>query len=129
MTCRLDRKKNRKIVDWHLHHVSLVDEWDLFEENVVANEEPHDKSDFKQYQAWYQGVTRPRLRLQWTEADYADIQSSEDEDTAYDRTTRIGSQVDTGPILDRVVSHLLHPIPGSVHWSIFTRLELSEITM
>jgi hypothetical protein len=51
-------------------------------------------------------VTRPRLRLQWTEADYVDIESSEDEDTVYDHTTHVGRQVEAGRILDRVICHL-----------------------
>jgi hypothetical protein len=106
MTCRLDRKKNMKVFDWHVHHHHYIDQWELFKANVDDNEEPHMNSEYRQYQAWYQGVTRPRLRLQWTKADYADIESSEDEDTAYDHTTHVGRQVEAGPILDRVVCHL-----------------------
>ena len=37
---------------------------------------------------------------------YADIESSDDEDTAYDQSTCAGRQVEAGPILDRVVSQL-----------------------
>ena len=70
------------------------------------NNEPHTNREYRQYQAWYQRATRCRLRLQWTEDDYADIESSDDEDTAYDQTTRVGRQVEAGPILDRVVSQL-----------------------
>jgi hypothetical protein len=54
------------------------------------NEEPHNNSAYREYQASYEGVTRPRLRLQWTQDDYVDIESSEDEDTTYDRTTHLG---------------------------------------
>ena len=64
------------------------------------------KREYRRYQAWYQRATHCRLRLQWTEDDYADIESFDDEDTAYDQTTRVGRQVETGPILDRVVSQL-----------------------
>ena len=74
--------------------------------NVDENNEPHMNCEFRRYQAWYQHVTHCRLRLQWTEDDYADIESSDDEDTAYDQTTRVGRQVEVGPILDRVVSQL-----------------------
>lgn len=49
------------------------------------------------------GTTRTKLKAQWTQADYADIQSSEDEDTAYDIATRAGTVVEAAPILDRVV--------------------------
>ena len=68
------------------------------------NNEPHTNHEFRRYQAWYQRSTQCRLRLQWTEIDYADIESSDDEDTTYDQSTRAGRQVEAGPILDRVVS-------------------------
>ena len=45
------------------------------------NNEPHTNHEFRRYQAWYQRATRCRLRVQWTEDDYADIESSDDEDT------------------------------------------------
>jgi hypothetical protein len=44
-----------------------------------------------------------RLRQQWTGVDYADIESSDDEDTVYDRSTREGRVVEAGPMFDRVV--------------------------
>jgi len=75
-------------------------------DNVDDNNEPHINHEFRRYQAWYQHVTHFRLRLQWTKADYADIESSDDEDTAYDQSTRVGRQVEAGPILDRLVSQL-----------------------
>ena len=70
------------------------------------NNEPHMNREFRRYQAWYQRVTRCRLRLQWTEDNYADIESSDDEDTTYDQSTHAGRQVEVGPILDIVVSQL-----------------------
>ena len=51
--------------------------------------------------------------------DYADIESSDDEDTAYDQTTRVGRQVDTGPILDRVVSQLPYFFYIKLHTNTF----------
>jgi hypothetical protein len=36
------------------------------------------------YQVWYQGVTRCKLCQQWTQDDYVDIDSFEDEDMVYD---------------------------------------------
>ena len=68
------------------------------------NNEPHTNREYKRYQAWY--TTRCRLRLQWTEDEYTDIESSDDEDTVYDQATHVGRQVEAGPILDRVVSQL-----------------------
>ena len=70
------------------------------------NNEPHMNREFRRYQAWYQRATHCRLRVQWTEDDYADIEFSDDEDTAYDQSTRAGRQVEAGQILDRVVSQL-----------------------
>ena len=52
--------------------------------NVDNNIEPHMNCEFRRYQAWYQCATRCRLRLQWTKTDYANIESSDDEDIAYD---------------------------------------------
>ena len=72
------------------------------------NNEPHTNREFRWYQAWYQRATRCRLRVQWTEDDYADIESSDDEDTMYDQSTHVGRQVEVGPILDRVVSQLAY---------------------
>jgi hypothetical protein len=80
----------------------------MFDENVDDNDEPHTNREYRRYQAWYHRATHPRLRLQWLHDDYADIESSEDEDTAYGHFTRVGRQVEAGPILDRVVCHLLY---------------------
>jgi len=91
VTCRLDRQKNRKIFDWKKHHQYYIEQWELLQDNVDENNEPYMNREFRRYQAWYQGATHCRLRLQWTEDDYADIESSDNEDTAYDQTTRVGA--------------------------------------
>jgi hypothetical protein len=80
----------------------------MFDENVDDNDDLHTNSEYRRYQAWYHRATHPRLRLQWSLDDYVDIESSEDEDTAYDHSTRVGRQVEEGPILDRVAYHLLY---------------------
>ena len=74
--------------------------------NMDDNNEPHMNREFRRYQAWYQRATCCRLRVQWTEDDYADIESSDDEDTTYDQSTRAGRQMEAGPILDRVLYKL-----------------------
>jgi hypothetical protein len=48
-------------------------------------------------------VTRCKLKGQWTTADYAEQESSDNEDTAFDIVARHGSQIEAAPILDRVV--------------------------
>jgi hypothetical protein len=47
-----------------------MNEWDLGAENVYSNDELHNNSDYRRYQAWYQGATRCKLRQQWTTDDY-----------------------------------------------------------
>uniref|UniRef100_K3YRP1 Aminotransferase-like plant mobile domain-containing protein n=1 Tax=Setaria italica TaxID=4555 RepID=K3YRP1_SETIT len=98
----MDRKKKRKVSEWAAFHHAYIQEWDQFEENVDENNEPHTNSAYRQYQSWYQGAMRHRLRAAWTEDDYADIHSSDDEDTVYDQSTCAGRQVEAGPILDRM---------------------------
>ncbi|XP_066363695.1 serine/threonine-protein phosphatase 7 long form homolog [Miscanthus floridulus] len=89
---KLDRQRNKKIFDWERHHQSYIEEWEEMHDNVDDNNEMHTNREFRWYQAWYRRATRCRLRLQWTETDYANIESSDDEDTAYDQSTRAGRQ-------------------------------------
>jgi hypothetical protein len=81
-----------------------MNEWDSGAENVYSNDEFPNNSDYRRYQAWYQGATRCKLRQQLTGKNYADIDSFDDEETEYDVSTRLGTQVEAAPILDRVVS-------------------------
>ena len=104
--CRLDCQKNRNIFYWEKHHQYYIEQWELLHDNVDENNEPHTNHEYRCYQAWYQRATHCRLRIQWTEDDYADIESSDNENTAYNQTTRVGRQMEAGPILDRVVSQL-----------------------
>jgi hypothetical protein len=68
-----------------------------------VNDQPHTNYHFQRYLIWYAGVTRCRLKGQWTTADYAEQESTDDEDTAFDIAARHGSQIEAAPILDRVV--------------------------
>uniref|UniRef100_K3ZM91 SWIM-type domain-containing protein n=1 Tax=Setaria italica TaxID=4555 RepID=K3ZM91_SETIT len=79
----MDRKKKRKVSEWPAFHQAYIEEWEHFHDNVDENDEPHTNSEYRQYQTWYQGATRHRLRVQWTQDDYADIHSSDDEDTSF----------------------------------------------
>jgi hypothetical protein len=49
------------------------------------------------------GCDTDQLKAQWTQEDYMDIQSSDNEDTLYDLATREGTVVEAAPILDQVV--------------------------
>jgi hypothetical protein len=101
--CSFDQRKQNKITDFCQHHLAFIEEWNLAAENVHENDELHNNSDYMRYQAWYQGATRCKLCQQWTTDDYANIDSSNNEDTAYDQSTRLGTEVEVAPILDRVV--------------------------
>ena len=90
------------MTDFETLHRDYIDQWDLHE-NLYENDQPHTNYNFRAYLSWYVGVTRSRLKVQWTQADYADIESSDDEDTSYDLTMRQGMQMEFAPILDRVV--------------------------
>ena len=84
-------------------HRHYIDQWENFHDNVYENNEPHTNENFKAYLTWYRGATRTKLKVQWTQTDYADITSSDDEQTSYDLATRVGTQVECAPILDQVV--------------------------
>jgi hypothetical protein len=59
--------------------------------------------NFRAYLSWYLAATWIKLKGLWTGADYADIQSSDDEDTSYNLATQEGMVVEAAPILNRVV--------------------------
>ena len=65
--------------------------------------------NFGAHLSWYRQATRTKLKVQWTQADYADIESSDDEQTSYDLATRAGTQVEPAPIVDRVVMSTITP--------------------
>jgi hypothetical protein len=67
----------------------------------------HTDRAYRTYLGWYQRTTRIKLRQRWTDDDYADGGSSDNEDTVYDTRTQEGSHVEQGPVLDRVVCCLL----------------------
>jgi len=58
--------------------------------------------------------------------DYADIESSEDEDTMYDRSTREGRVVEDGPMFDRVGNSLRRTIEDIEG---FPRRNVNETTL
>ena len=90
-------------------HCDYIDHWENFHENLYENEQPHTNENFRAYLSWYGRATRTKLKVQWTQIDYADIESSDDEQTSYDLATRAGTQVEPAPILDRVVMSTITP--------------------
>jgi len=100
---RIDRQKQKKTTDFETLHRGHIDEWDLLQENIILSEEPHTDYSYHTNLAWYLGAMRTKLKGQWTQVDYGDIQSSDDEDTSHDLATRAGTLVEAAPILDRVV--------------------------
>ena len=67
-------------------------------------------------------MTRCKLKGQWTAADYAEQESSDDEDTAFDIAARHGSQIEAAPILDIVVTISLLKLDISIQ-SFMSRFE------
>ncbi|TVU01526.1 hypothetical protein EJB05_53025, partial [Eragrostis curvula] len=99
---KFDRSKQKKVTDFAHHHRAYLDEWRRFEDNCERIHAMHRDSEFRRYLEWYQSSTRYRLRQAWTDRDYADMESSDDENTPYDVATRQGTVVEIGPVVDRV---------------------------
>ncbi|CAN6247071.1 unnamed protein product [Urochloa humidicola] len=98
---KFDRVRQQKVTDFAHHHREMIEWWDRMEVNVQDPAEPHRNANFREYLAWYHSVTRYKLRQRWTGADYADIASSDDDNTTYDKACREGIVVELAPILDR----------------------------
>jgi hypothetical protein len=101
--CRFDRQSQKKVTNFETHHRDYIDEWDQQGDLNYVNDQPHTNYHFRRYLIWYAGVTRCKLKGQWTTADYAEQESLDDEDTAFDIAAWLGSQIEDAPILDRVV--------------------------
>jgi hypothetical protein len=67
----------------------------------------HTDRAFRTYLGWYHRATHIKLRQCWTDDDYTDGGSSDDEHTIYDTCTREGSHVEQDPVPDRVVCCLM----------------------
>jgi hypothetical protein len=91
------------VKEFDVHHQKYIDEWHKYEQNNVRIFCMHTDRAYITYLRWYQRATRVKLRQRWTDEDYADGGSSDDEDTMYDMRTQEGSHVEQGPVLDRVV--------------------------
>jgi hypothetical protein len=76
------------MVEFETLHREHIKVWDQLHDNLYENEQPHTNFNFCAYLSWYLGVTRTRLKTQWTQADYTYLESSEDEDTSYDLAVR-----------------------------------------
>jgi hypothetical protein len=66
----------------------------------------HTDRAFRTYLGWYHQATHIKLCQRWTDDDYADGGSSDDEDTMYNTRTWEGSHVVLGPVLDCVYAVL-----------------------
>jgi hypothetical protein len=54
----------------------------------------HTDKAFITYHGWYQQTTRIKLRQRWTNDDYVDGGSFDNEDIVYDVRTREGSTIE-----------------------------------
>ncbi|XP_066311255.1 uncharacterized protein [Miscanthus floridulus] len=87
-----------------------IDQWENVHDNLYENDQHHYERQLQSsILAWYGHATRTKLKVQWTQGDYADIESSDDEHLSYDLATRAGTQVEAASILDRVVMSTLTP--------------------
>uniref|UniRef100_A0A0D9XSF4 Aminotransferase-like plant mobile domain-containing protein n=1 Tax=Leersia perrieri TaxID=77586 RepID=A0A0D9XSF4_9ORYZ len=72
---KLNRRKNKKIMDWHAHHHSFVERWNNPEAHIMPHEH-HTRGNY-----WLS------LKLAWTFADTADdpkdLEEVNEYDTAY----------------------------------------------
>ncbi|CAO1948984.1 unnamed protein product [Urochloa humidicola] len=98
---KFDRVRQRKVTDFVHHHREMIEWWNKLEQNVKNGDGPHSNANFRAYLDWFQSATRCKFRQKWTTDDYADIASSDDDDTRYDKMCREGTQVEIAPILDR----------------------------
>ena len=85
--------RQRSIKDFLHHHARYVAEWNKFEANCVPLFRMHREALFREYVGWFQSVARTKLCQRWTDADYADMGDSDDDNTLYDTRTREGSHV------------------------------------
>jgi hypothetical protein len=83
-------------------HRAFIDEWRNYGDAQRIDPQMHRASEFAAYLTWLNASTRLHLRPQWTEEDILEEASSE-EDNDYDMETRLGRQVEQGPVRDRVV--------------------------
>jgi hypothetical protein len=91
------------VKEFDVHHQKYIDEWHKYEQNIVSIFCMHTDMAYKTYHGWYQRAMHIKLRQRWTNDDYANGGSSDDEDTVYDTRTREGSHVEMGPVLHLVV--------------------------
>lgn len=82
--CRFDRVRQKKATDLLNYHHERIELWDKMDDNVIPSPDPHKNANFRAYLAWCHSATRYRLHTNWTQEDYAEIASSNDEDTSYD---------------------------------------------
>jgi hypothetical protein len=61
---RFDHRKQKNITDFRKHHEAFILDREDMDDNNDNNKETDDNSDYRRYQAWYQGATRRKLRRQ-----------------------------------------------------------------
>ncbi|XP_066373321.1 serine/threonine-protein phosphatase 7 long form homolog [Miscanthus floridulus] len=63
---KIDHQKQKKTVEFETLHHEHMEVWDQLHDNLYENNQPHTKYNFRTYLSWYRGVTRTRLKTQWT---------------------------------------------------------------
>eukprot|EP00267_Zea_mays_P046262 XP_020398624.1 serine/threonine-protein phosphatase 7 long form homolog [Zea mays] len=67
---KFDRQRQKKVTDFETHHRDYIDEWNQQGDLNYENDQAHTNYNFRRYLIWYSGVTRCKLKGQWTAADY-----------------------------------------------------------
>lgn len=55
LTYRIDRQKQKKTTDFETLHRTHIGKWNLSNENVWENDQPHTNYNFRSYLSWYLG--------------------------------------------------------------------------
>ncbi|XP_035820935.1 serine/threonine-protein phosphatase 7 long form homolog [Zea mays] len=63
---KFDRQRQKKVTDFETHHRDYIDEWDQQGDLNYENDQAHTNYNFRRYLIWYSGVTRCKLKGQWT---------------------------------------------------------------
>ncbi|KAE8769445.1 hypothetical protein D1007_58966 [Hordeum vulgare] len=102
---RLDRRRQRKIKDWHKHHKNYVI---MFEQSVQAATSMHGTQHrehcplaFNNYEKWFQGSTRVEICLSAYDEDILEEPTEYDAVAhgEYNRLIREGYQTSFAPVL------------------------------
>ena len=119
LTCRLDRKKQRKIKDWDKHHRKYVTMFELSVERAKATAgsqlRDHCPLAFNNYLTWFLANTRVEILKSAYDDEILEEPTVFDEvaQTEYNKYVREGTRVPHAPVMNFVVKCPLFAFPLS----------------